>query len=503
MILINIVKLLVDKGLITEDEAKQVSEFPPAWGTDTSAVADTPQWAGKYIGARYVPKIMGRWSDSIAYEPLMIVQDELGNSFTSKSNVPVGTPLSNTKYWVQTGNYNAQITNIHELLNELNTQLTQEISDRVSGDSELETSIENEITNRENADTSIINSVSVLQALTNELLGGNKIKGRKFLILSDSVGVTTTARTSWTTPFTQLVTKFGGSVVNNSIGSSKISSIPERVAGITATGITDVILIMGVNDVAARTPLVGDNSFLSQYNAALGAILNKFSNRVNIYCGSPMRTTNIWFPSRQWLASEAYYYNMIYQQAKLIGATFIDLFSQAPMYNYASTRNIYTDDGLHPNSAYAPILANFILSRIINGGDEFCPPSLAFTSSRFCTFATGVEIKDGGGVYLENTGNTFKIYGLMTFEKGKQRIPAKSAVVLATLSIYPRHVHPLNCRISYVGETGSSVTYADQAFAYLSSNGNIELYSDIELPNLTTFIFDCILTDYIMYQRQS
>lgn len=502
MIIIDILTFLVENGYITKDVAMQVAEFPPAWQPDGNTVVNPPQWTGKYIGARYVPKIMGRWSDSIAYEPLMIVQDAIGNSYTSKSNVPVGTPLSDAKYWVQTGNYNAQITNIEELVNLLSQGLAQEIKDRENGDKALEDSLADEVMNRQDADTGIINSVSVLQALTNELLGGNKIKGRKFLILSDSVGVTITGRTSWTTPFTQIVTKFGGAVINNSVGSSRIDSIPDRVNAITETGITDVILIMGVNDVAARTPLIGDSGFLNLYNLALGAILSKFGNSVNIYCGTPMRTTNVWFPSRQWLASEAYYYNMIYQEAKLVGATFIDLFSQAPMYNYASTRNIYTDDGLHPNSAYAPILANFILSRIINGGDEFCPPSLAFTSSRFCTFASGVEIKEGGGIYLENSGNTFKIYGLLTFDVGKQRIPAKSAVTLATLSIYPRHVHPLNARISYVGESGGTV-YADQAFGYLSSNGNIELYSDIELPNLTTFIFDCILSDYIIYQPQS
>lgn len=159
MILINIVKLLVDKGLITEDEAMQVSEFPPAWQPDGEYPVSAPQWAGKYIGARYVPKLMGRWSDSIAYEPLMIVQDEIGNSFTSKSNVPVGTPLSDTKYWVQTGNYNGQIGNLETLIDLVTNGLNQEISQRKESDNELNNKLLEETTNRTNADTELRNKI--------------------------------------------------------------------------------------------------------------------------------------------------------------------------------------------------------------------------------------------------------------------------------------------------------------------------------------------------------
>lgn len=61
-----------------------------------------------YNGARYVPVIMGEWSATVNYEPLMIVTSE-GNSYTSKTFVPSGTPVSNTTYWAKTGDYNAQV----------------------------------------------------------------------------------------------------------------------------------------------------------------------------------------------------------------------------------------------------------------------------------------------------------------------------------------------------------------------------------------------------------
>lgn len=167
MIIIDILTFLVKKGVITKDEAMQVTEFPPAWQPDRNPVVNPPQWTGKYIGARYVPKIMGKWSDSIAYEPLMIVQDEIGNSFTSKSNVPVGTPLSDTKYWAPTGNYNAQIANIQNLVNLLSQGLAQEIHDRENGDSMLQNSIADEIENRQNADTDLQNEINEVSTLLN------------------------------------------------------------------------------------------------------------------------------------------------------------------------------------------------------------------------------------------------------------------------------------------------------------------------------------------------
>lgn len=62
----------------------------------------------QYVGARYVPKLMGEWNKALQYEPLSIVT-HLGNSFTSKVPVPVNIDITNNDYWVNTGNYNAQV----------------------------------------------------------------------------------------------------------------------------------------------------------------------------------------------------------------------------------------------------------------------------------------------------------------------------------------------------------------------------------------------------------
>lgn len=62
----------------------------------------------EYIGARYVPLFMGDWDNTKTYEPLSIVNYQ-GSSYTSRQYVPTAVDISNTVYWVCTGNYNAQV----------------------------------------------------------------------------------------------------------------------------------------------------------------------------------------------------------------------------------------------------------------------------------------------------------------------------------------------------------------------------------------------------------
>ena len=64
----------------------------------------------QYIGARYVPKFADpiAWDNAREYEPLTIVT-YMGTSYTSKKPVPTGVEITNSEYWVATGNYNAQV----------------------------------------------------------------------------------------------------------------------------------------------------------------------------------------------------------------------------------------------------------------------------------------------------------------------------------------------------------------------------------------------------------
>lgn len=87
----------------------------------------------QYVGARYVPKLMGEWNKALQYEPLSIVT-HLGNSFTSKVPVPVNIDITNTDYWVNTGNYNAQVEAYRTETAQLKTSLNNETANRKNAD---------------------------------------------------------------------------------------------------------------------------------------------------------------------------------------------------------------------------------------------------------------------------------------------------------------------------------------------------------------------------------
>lgn len=78
----------------------------------------------QYVGARYVPKIMGEWNKALQYEALSVVT-YMGNSFTSKVPVPANIEINNTNYWINTGNYNAQVENYRNETAVVNDKITK------------------------------------------------------------------------------------------------------------------------------------------------------------------------------------------------------------------------------------------------------------------------------------------------------------------------------------------------------------------------------------------
>lgn len=87
----------------------------------------------QYVGARYVPKLAGEWNKALRYEPLSIVT-HLGNSFTSKVPVPANIDITNTDYWVNTGNYNAQVEAYRTETAQLKSDLNNETANRKNAD---------------------------------------------------------------------------------------------------------------------------------------------------------------------------------------------------------------------------------------------------------------------------------------------------------------------------------------------------------------------------------
>lgn len=130
----------------------------------------------QYVGARYVPKIMGEWNKALQYEALSVVT-YMGNSFTSKVPVPANSvEINNTNYWVNTGNYNAQVA-------EYTKMVEKEIEDRKNADTKISNNLTNEIEDRKNADTEISNN------LTNEINNRKNADKDNILWIGDSYSV--------------------------------------------------------------------------------------------------------------------------------------------------------------------------------------------------------------------------------------------------------------------------------------------------------------------------
>lgn len=102
-----------------------------------------------YIGMRYVPKFVGNWDTTMqtVYEPLSIVMYN-NSTYTSKQEVPTGINITNTTYWVLTGNYNGQISNLQNQIDDMKDgsvpgSLQDQINDANSDISDANTKITN------------------------------------------------------------------------------------------------------------------------------------------------------------------------------------------------------------------------------------------------------------------------------------------------------------------------------------------------------------------------
>lgn len=61
-----------------------------------------------YVGARYIPRIMGEYNNETAYEALDIVTSG-GVGYISRQPVPAGTAVANKEYWAMWGSGNAVV----------------------------------------------------------------------------------------------------------------------------------------------------------------------------------------------------------------------------------------------------------------------------------------------------------------------------------------------------------------------------------------------------------
>lgn len=310
----------------------------------------------QYIGARYVPIFADpiEWNDQRTYEPLTIVT-YMGASYTSKKRVPAGVKPTDNMYWALTGNYNAQVEAYRQ-------EVVQTTSD-----------LRGEMNN-----------------LTNSLIKNVKqLEGKKVMIIGDSLSDPSTMAPNWVTLLKNMVAEYGVNTTINSdfcVNGSSYSGIgldnslarfdnytDEWDIIVVALGVNDYQGQWGIgyyNDVTVESDKEGFNgyNFTAGMNKLFGKLRSKFPRAIQ-YGVVPHRTGRVITNMKIPIAMYRYAIGSILQ---FYGVRIIDL-SSMPMFAPAVLGNTFggyttESDVLHPTNVYAPILCNYMLQNINNGG---------------------------------------------------------------------------------------------------------------------------------------
>lgn len=278
-----------------------------------------------YVGARYVPIYDGAWSSSKKYEPLVVVQYQ-GNSYTSKTYVPVGVNPTNENYWAQSGNYNTQVEEYREEVRELTTLV-------------------NGFNNRITANSTAITLINSWQKYMNLFTNKN------VAIFGDSLSDSNRPSTTWSRTFKTLVESVGGTVDNYAHSGDTIRKTNAIVQGVTKY--YDIVFVwIGINDWSTGTPIgnfggTDENSFIYLYDRICRKLLSLNRPKI-ILCGLHQTKKD---PDPQKKVSEYEYTRAVKGTALLYGCGFIDMFA-LPNVGYLSPVSAWSDDGLHFTENY-------------------------------------------------------------------------------------------------------------------------------------------------------
>ena len=288
----------------------------------------------QYVGARYVPKFADpiEWDNTRAYEALEIVTN-LGTSYTSKKAVPVGVAISNTEYWVATGNYNSQVEHYVE-------------------------------------------EVQTLAESVGPLGDMSYLKGKKILVIGDSI--------SWSEGYCKWVEKISAlcgdfcEFVNASVNGNRILYIPGQLDAMTSFDYDMVIIFCGTNDYNINTPL---GAYGTSDNTTFCYALESIYTKLNAKFAAENKLPDIWYISPlprndsvqyvNTLGFPSWYYNAcIEAHCKNYGHKWICGYGFPLMgRDYISTSGLIYQDYGHPNDAYGNVMASYILQKLLSGGD--------------------------------------------------------------------------------------------------------------------------------------
>lgn len=299
-----------------------------------------------YTGMRYVPVFAdpAEWSSANSYEPLEIVIHK-GNSYTSKTFVPVGIDISDPQYWALTGNYNAQIEQYRQDV----VGVKDQISTANANISNINTQIKDINAQIDEIETEIRDGIYLClgDSWVAEGTIANAIAKQKNLKLINKAvsGASFTAFTSYVKTIAE--------------------EINEAVSAVSDASLVKLVtLVAGVNDVSHHGE-INQSAINSAATQALKSIRDNFPNAEIVFAADAPYSTDFLSLSHYYYAVDQMQRISYYQQVR-----FVNLYG---MFNNSS---YYKEDNLHPNNAGYGLVASMLL-----GGSNKQVHALSQTSS--------------------------------------------------------------------------------------------------------------------------
>lgn len=303
---------------------------------DVRVMMQTTGQVTQYIGARYVPLFADplEWNANNEYEPLTIVLHQ-GNSFTSRQFVPRGIDISNTEFWANTGNYNAQIE-----------QYRQEVA-----------TFDGRITENANAIEGVNNTLKIESGKITALQGVVNNGNRKFLWIGDSFSSDTHAN-EWS-PVTMLQKRgwnidnqaFDGAGFVGVAAASHKTFIKQLQAPTDKTVYTDVVVYGGNND----------------QEITISAVVNAIKDFAK-YFNANYPNANLWFFTDN--TPNINYETRLYQYIYAMESTCkrVRIFSNVNAVQLC-TGGYQSSTNMHPSLNCGAYLADYF-NKVLNGAQQ-------------------------------------------------------------------------------------------------------------------------------------
>lgn len=179
-----------------------------------------------YIGARYAPRFMGAWDESVSYQPICVVYYN-NNSYVSKKDVPAGTPVTDEQYWIISSEWNAQVSQYqkqveeYKTITDANTQKTEEYKNTTDTYKEQSKYYFEMTFHSYNTQADMVADTSIKEGYTLITCGKEYIgdgKGRYFKVVSETSSDAIALQNGlWAKPFSMSMTMYDWTEVTPAI----------------------------------------------------------------------------------------------------------------------------------------------------------------------------------------------------------------------------------------------------------------------------------------------